>query len=70
MSWLTIISLLVQLQNTKLVQDIEQCVVTNTSIPAIWSCILAKLGTAKLEPGTPDAHLADAAKSLAKAAGL
>lgn len=71
MSWLLkILALLSQLQNNQLIQDIEQCVLANSTPAAIWQCVLAKLAGANLTPGTPDHAVAEAAKGLATAAKL
>lgn len=62
---LEILSLLSGLQNVALVQDVEQCVLTNTSASAIWSCILAKLTNNPPVAGSLDHVKVEAAKLLA-----
>jgi len=66
---LKILALLSQLQNLQLVQDIEQCVITNTSAAAIWACILGKLNGHPTVTAHDMAHI-EAAKTLATAAKL
>ena len=64
MSWIMqIIALLAQLQNNALVQDIEQCVLTNTTPAAIWQCVLNKLAGHTISP--EDQAKIDAAKVFA-----
>lgn len=71
MSWLLkILALLSQLQNVQLIQEIEQCLLTNSTASAIWACIVSKLSVAPLTPGTMDHAIAEAAKSMATTAKL
>lgn len=63
---LKILALLSQLQNNVLVQEIEQCVLSNSTASAIWSCILSKLAGANLPPDSTDHAIVEGAKLMAK----
>lgn len=62
---LKLLALLSTLQNSAIVQDIEQCVFSNSTAATIGACILAKLTTNPAPVGSSDFHVIEAAKFLA-----
>lgn len=69
---LKILSVLASLQNNKLVQEIEACIIdpSNDTKSKVWSCIVGKIASSSVVPGTADHATCEAARALAAGGGL